>query len=66
MPLFELKDIPRKGKGLVDRVKISIGTRILCEKPLLTIRAKSREELEPFLMAKVKCLNRRSASRRFG
>lgn len=56
MPLFEIKDIPGKGKGLIARVNISSGTRILCEKPLLTVRAKSRQELEPFLMAKMKAL----------
>ncbi|KAF1811003.1 hypothetical protein P152DRAFT_459878 [Eremomyces bilateralis CBS 781.70] len=36
IPLFEIKDIPRKGKCLIARFNISNGTRILCEKPVLT------------------------------
>ncbi|KAH8727791.1 hypothetical protein GQ44DRAFT_737973 [Phaeosphaeriaceae sp. PMI808] len=35
IPLFEVKDIPGKGRGLVARFNISVGTRIICEKPLL-------------------------------
>ena len=64
MPLFEIKDIPGKGEGLVARVNISSGTRILCEKPLLTVRAKSREELEPVLIAKMKAMSE-SSQRQF-
>jgi hypothetical protein len=60
IPLFEIKDIPGKGKGLVARFNISSGTRILCEKPLLTIQPKPREELEPLLAAKLKAMSRAS------
>jgi hypothetical protein len=40
VPLFESKEFPEEGKGLVARFNIPKGTRILCEKPLLTVRAK--------------------------
>jgi hypothetical protein len=64
IPLFEIKDIPGKGKGLVARFNISSGTRILCEKPLLTVRAKSREELETILVEKLKAMPK-SSQRQF-
>jgi hypothetical protein len=60
IPLFEIKDIPGKGKGLVARFNISSGTCILCEKPLLTIQSKPPEELEPLLVAKLKAMSRAS------
>ncbi|KAF2415441.1 SET domain-containing protein [Tothia fuscella] len=62
---FEIKDIPGKGKGLVACFNISSGTRILCEKPLLIVRgARSREELETFLVAKLKAMSK-SSQRQF-
>lgn len=36
LPLFEIKDIPGKGKGLIALSNIPQATRILCEKPILT------------------------------
>lgn len=56
IPLFEIKDIPGKGKGLVARSDIPIGTRILCEEPLLIIQPKPNEELELLLAAKLKAM----------
>jgi hypothetical protein len=60
IPLFEIKDIPGKGKGLVARFNISSGTRILCEKPLLIVHPSPREELESLLAAKLKAMSRTS------
>ncbi|KAH8703446.1 hypothetical protein BGW36DRAFT_354868 [Talaromyces proteolyticus] len=60
IPLFEIKDIPGKGKGLVARLNISSGTLLLCEKPLLRIQSKPREELEPLLVTKLKAMSRAS------
>lgn len=60
IPLFEIKDIPGKGKGLIARFNISSGTRILCEKPLLIVQPKPREELESVLAAKLKALSKAS------
>ena len=36
-PLYALRDVPGKGKGLVAIEKISKGTRILSEEPIITI-----------------------------
>jgi hypothetical protein len=36
-PLYAFKDVPGKGKGLIATTKISRGTRILCEKPVITV-----------------------------
>ncbi|KAI3390900.1 hypothetical protein diail_8429 [Diaporthe ilicicola] len=57
-PLFEVTNIPGKGKGLVARVDIPKGTRVLCEKPLLTFRSMSPKELEPILAVKLKAMTR--------
>lgn len=62
--LFEIRDIPGKGKGLVARFNISSGTRLLCEKPLLTLQAKSQPELESLLVAKLKAMPK-SSQRQF-
>ncbi|KAG5973099.1 hypothetical protein E4U56_005299 [Claviceps arundinis] len=35
VPLYEIKDLPGKGRGLMARVSIPKGTRILVEKPLV-------------------------------
>lgn len=45
IPLFNIKDIPGKGRGFVARFNISKGTRILREKPLLTAVSMPRGEL---------------------
>ncbi|KAF2804535.1 SET domain-containing protein [Mytilinidion resinicola] len=60
IPIFEIKDILGKGKGLVARFNISKGTRILVEKPLLTVRSMPPNELEPVLAARLKALSKAS------
>lgn len=56
IPLFEVKEIPGKGRGLVARLNISKGTQILCEKPLLTVEPKSPNELNSVLADKLKAM----------
>lgn len=56
IPLFEIKKIPGKGRGLVARFDISKGTQILCEKPLLTAQAWSPKDLNSLLAAKLKAM----------
>jgi hypothetical protein len=58
--LFEIKDIPGKGRGIVARFNISKGTRIICEKPLLTAGSMPPNELEPFLAKSLKALPKAS------
>ncbi|ROW01302.1 hypothetical protein VMCG_05980 [Cytospora schulzeri] len=60
IPLFEVKDIPGKGRGLFARVNISKGTQILCEKPLLTAGPVPPNKLEPMLAAKLKAMPKTS------
>jgi hypothetical protein len=36
-PIYALRDVPGKGKGLVANEKISKGTRILIEEPIVTV-----------------------------
>ncbi|KAL3426788.1 set domain-containing protein 5 [Phlyctema vagabunda] len=57
---FEIKHIPGKGKGLVARFNISKGTRIICEKPLLTTGPMPPDQLESFLATKLKAMSRES------
>jgi hypothetical protein len=57
---FEVKQIPGKGKGLVARFNISKGTRIICEKPLLTVGPMPPDQLERFLATKLKAMSRES------
>lgn len=57
-PLFEVKQIPSKGKGLVARLDIDAGTRILCEKPLLTAESMPPEALELVLASKLKAMTK--------
>ncbi|KAF2416955.1 SET domain-containing protein [Tothia fuscella] len=53
--LFEIKDIPGKGRGMVACCDISKGKRILCEGPLLTATPMfSQAELEVSLGTKLK------------
>lgn len=55
--LFEVRDVPGKGRGLIALVDIPIGTRILCEKPLLLAKLASYQELEPVLVAKLESMS---------
>ncbi|KAG4435222.1 hypothetical protein IFR05_009298 [Cadophora sp. M221] len=57
---FEIKNIPGKGKGLVSRFNIAKGTRILCEKPLLTAGPMPPDALERSLATKLKAMSRES------
>lgn len=57
-PLFEVKEIPEKGKGLVARSDIAEGTRILCEKRLFTVRSRALEEVQRDIAAKIQALSR--------
>lgn len=58
--LFEIKDIPGKGKGVVARFNITKGTRIICEKPLLTTGPMPPDKLESFLANKLKAMPKAS------
>ncbi|KUI66561.1 SET domain-containing protein 5 [Cytospora mali] len=58
IPLFEVKEILGKGKGLVARFNISKGTQLLCEKPLLTVASGPPNQLELMLAAKLKGLDK--------
>ncbi|KAG6019655.1 hypothetical protein E4U40_006809 [Claviceps sp. LM458 group G5] len=40
-PLYEIKDLPGKGRGLMARVCIPKGTRILVEKPLVIVASQA-------------------------
>ncbi|OJD10723.1 hypothetical protein AJ78_08341 [Emergomyces pasteurianus Ep9510] len=62
IPLFEIKDIHGKGKGLITHFNISRGTCILCEKPLIIAQHKLHEDLELLLAAKLKAMLRTSQS----
>lgn len=53
-----MKELPGKGKGLVVCADIPEGTRILCEKPLLTIQSMSPEALELGLATKLKAMTK--------
>jgi hypothetical protein len=57
-PYFEVIEVPGKGKGLVALVDIAKGTRILCEKPLLTARNNSPAMLHQDLVPKIKALSK--------
>lgn len=57
---FEIKHVIGKGKGLVARVNIPKGTRIICEKPLLQAGPMPRDALEAFLASKLKAMSRES------
>ncbi|KAF4997433.1 hypothetical protein FGRMN_3797 [Fusarium graminum] len=54
--IFDIRDILMKGRGLVAKVDIPIGTRILCEKPILRAGSTSPNNLENFLALKLKAL----------
>ncbi|KAJ4246818.1 hypothetical protein NW762_013370 [Fusarium torreyae] len=54
--LFEVRDIPTKGRGLFAKIDIPVGTRILCETPLLLAQPLSPDDLERVLAVKLKAL----------
>lgn len=56
--LFEVHDIPGKGRGLVARSNIAEGTRILCEKPLFTVESTTPDRLQLIVAAKLKHLSK--------
>ena len=60
IPIFQVKDVPGKGKGLIACVDIAPGTRILSEKPLLTAQSMPLNELEKMLAARLKALPKAS------
>lgn len=57
LPLFEVRDIPGKGRGLVARSDIDEGARILCEKPLFTVESTALDRLQLIIAAKLKTLS---------
>lgn len=57
-PLFDIKEVAGKGKGLIVRIDIPMGTRILCEKPLLTARNMRSDMLQQDLVPKIKALTK--------
>jgi hypothetical protein len=54
--MFEVKNIPGKGRGLIARSAISQGTRILCEKPLIIAQPMPLHKLEENLAARLRAL----------
>ncbi|KAJ6780544.1 hypothetical protein PWT90_06632 [Aphanocladium album] len=58
IPLFEIEHTPDKGRRLVARSNIPRGTRILMEKPLLTVRIARPELLENMVASKLKTLSK--------
>ncbi|KAF1914204.1 hypothetical protein BDU57DRAFT_519067 [Ampelomyces quisqualis] len=59
-PVFEVKEISGKGKGLIARCDILQGARILCEKPLLIAHPMPLFSLEQHLAARLKELSKES------
>ncbi|KAG5793906.1 hypothetical protein H9Q69_007023 [Fusarium xylarioides] len=55
-PLLEVRDIPGKGRGLIAKVDIPAGTRILCEKPLLVASTTIPGDLEATAAPRLKAL----------
>ena len=59
LPLFEIKTVPGKGKGLVARFNIAKGTRILYENPLFaTSNLSPISQMESTIATKLKALSR--------
>lgn len=54
--LFEVVNIPEKGRGLVARCNIRSGTRILCEEPLFLVSNMDPERLNKVVAFKLKTL----------
>lgn len=64
-PLFEIRQIPGKGRGLVVCQRISRATLLIEEKPLLTIpesvfESKTSSELESYIAARLTWMNEES------
>ena len=55
-PLYEIRPFPGKGRGIVACSNIPKGTRILCEKPLLTL-ATEIDSLDDNIVRKVRALS---------
>ncbi|CEI41784.1 hypothetical protein FVEN_g3769 [Fusarium venenatum] len=58
MPLCEVQSIPGKGKGLVALRQITMGTRILIERPILQTNNTPPALLEPIIARKLKALTK--------
>ncbi|KAJ2990352.1 hypothetical protein NUW58_g2994 [Xylaria curta] len=56
--LYEILDIPNKGRGLVARCNIRSGTRILYEKPLLIVRSTSPDLVHRTVASKLMALSK--------
>ena len=56
VPLFEIADIPGKGRGLIASCDIAPGTRILCERPLFIVPPLVPDALEIYLADQMKAL----------
>ncbi|KAI1773180.1 hypothetical protein F4818DRAFT_423497 [Hypoxylon cercidicola] len=56
--LFEVQQIPVKGRGLIALRDIAKGTRIIRESPLLIVRSMPQPALEGSLAAKLKALSK--------
>ncbi|KAI0134061.1 hypothetical protein BJ170DRAFT_591053 [Xylariales sp. AK1849] len=56
--LYSVVEIAGRGKGLVAKVNISKGTRILCEKPLFTVARMSPRLLHEAVAEKLKSLSK--------
>ncbi|KAI0183968.1 hypothetical protein EV127DRAFT_457200 [Xylaria flabelliformis] len=54
--LYEVMEIPGRGKGLVAKVDIPKGTRIICEKPLFTLRSSAPPSVHRLVAEKLKPL----------
>ncbi|KAI1116412.1 hypothetical protein F5Y14DRAFT_406573 [Nemania sp. NC0429] len=54
--LYEVMTIPDRGRGLVAKVDIPKGTRIVCEKPLFTVTGSSAPSVHRFVAEKLKSL----------
>ncbi|WEW61399.1 hypothetical protein PRK78_006889 [Emydomyces testavorans] len=59
LQLYDIQSVPRKGKGLVARIDIAKGQRILCEQPLFTVRNLSPISLmERIIATELKALSK--------
>lgn len=58
VPIFEVKEVPGKGKGLIARLNIPKGSRILSEKPWFTVQPMSPAALHLAVSAKLQCMSK--------
>lgn len=56
IPLYQVADVPGKGKGVITRFNVAKGNRILSEKPLLLVQPLPLDELEAVIAKKLKSL----------